>query len=147
MTALLDYSIDELLEALETHKRFMTDAQVYTLAQMVRTMAPEEADPEALVPADQVMNGLMNEIQQQLQYVTKLRQSITTRTSSSQEVKNMVQATSSLFTMLTKMNTEITNQDRLRKVELATIEAIKTLPELNQQEFFTELERLLEHVK
>jgi len=147
MTALIDYSLDELLEALDTHKRYLSDDQVLRIHDILRSVSLDDdsigADSKA-IPADKILNGLMQEIQHQLEYVTKLRKSVTSRTSTTQEMKNMVQATSSLFTMLTKMNTEISNQDRLRKVELATVAAVNILPEDAQNVFFTELERLLE---
>jgi len=150
MAALIDYSLDELLEALDTHKRYLTDDQIHRIKDILRTVALDDGDVNAdtkAIPADKILNGLMLEIQHQLEYVTTLRKSVTSRSSTTQEMKNMVQATSSLFTMLTKMNTEISNQDRLRKVELATVAAINTLPEAAQQTFFTELERLLEKVQ
>jgi uncharacterized protein YecE (DUF72 family) len=63
---------------------------------------------------------------------------------STREIKDMIQASTSLFTMLTKMNEDITNQDRLRKIENATVEVVRSLPLKEQERFFVLLEQALE---
>lgn len=60
------------------------------------------------------------------------------------EVGKLLTTMSSVFTMLQKAQAEVINIDRLRKVEQATIDCIKKLPEPTQDEFLTALKEKLE---
>jgi hypothetical protein len=45
--------------------------------------------------------------------------------------------------MLTKYSSEMVNQDRIKKIEAAVVEAITTLPKEIQEKYFETLEKLL----
>lgn len=134
---MVETSIDQLLDALDKNKKYITDAQAGRLANIAnRTTETASGDS---------MADLLTEVQAQMIYLKTFRKQVTDKgtAASTRELKDMVQASISLYTMFTKMNEAITNQERLRKVESATIEAIRTLSSEVQQKFFTTLEEEL----
>lgn len=137
-----EVSIDDLLDALDTHKKYMSDHQAARLSLMLNQVKhPDEVN----AAAPDALNDLLLEVQAQMAFLKGFREQVMMKgnSASTREVKDMIQASTSLFTMLTKMNEGITNQDRLRKVENATVEVIRTLPAAAQSEFFTALEAAL----
>jgi hypothetical protein len=132
-----EMSIDQLLDKLDTNKKYITDSQASRMANIAnRTTDLASGDS---------MGDLLTEVQAQMICLKSFRKRVADRgdAATTRDLKDMIQASTSLFTMLTKMNEGITNQERLRKVEQATIEAIKTLPGANQQVFFSVLEESL----
>ena len=140
----MEVSIDQLLDNLNTHSKYMTEEQVVRLA-WILTQLREEAAPTEAPTGGETLTDLLKEIQEQMTFLKNFRKQIVAKgdTASTREVKDMIQASTSLFTMLTKMNEDITNQDRLRKIENATVNCIKTLPLKVQQKFFADLEEAL----
>jgi hypothetical protein len=132
-----EMSIDQLINKLEHNKKYITDTQASRLANIAnRTSDGVSKDS---------MGDLLSEVQAQMIVLKSFRKRVSDQgnAATTRDLKDMIQASTSLFTMLTKMNEGITNQERLRKVEDATIEAIKTLPSKEQQIFFSTLEKAL----
>lgn len=134
-------SIDELIDLLYGLKPYINAAQSQRLAELTRTQFSSPS-----TSSGDVMDTLLDEVKLQLDFVIRFRERVTRGGDNvtTRELKDLLQTSSSLFTMLTKMNEEITNQARLRKIENATVEAIRTLPPAEQQRFFQTLEKALE---
>jgi hypothetical protein len=134
-----EMSITQLLDGLERHKKYLTEDHVDRIALIIKETiyAPSSGDG--------VLNDLLKEVQEQMTYLKQFRKQITAKgeTATTREVKDMIQASTSLFSMLTKLNDDITNQDRLRKIETATVEVVRTLSGEAQLNFFTLLEEAL----
>ena len=143
-------SIAELIDLLKQYRKYVTSGQLAELTDFVQSFStadtPLYTDEGDLFekPVENVAD-LTKEIQELVNFIKVVRKRVAAKgdTATAREIKDMIQASSSLFTMLTKMNEEITNQNRLRKIEDASIQAIRTLPEEQQQLFFTRLEVLL----
>lgn len=86
---------------------------------------------------------MLDEVQEQMQMVRDLRKTIMASDSNTRDVKDLITSSTQLFTMLTKMKSEINNQDKLSKIEEATVTAVKSLPLEAQGLFFDTLEELL----
>ena len=132
-----EMSIDQLIDRLDANKKYITDSQASRMANI--------ANRTTDIASGDSMGDLMTEVQSQMICLKAFRKRVSDRgdAATTRDLKDMIQASTSLFTMLTKMNEGITNQERLRKVEQATIEAIKTLPGAEQQIFFSTLEEAL----
>jgi hypothetical protein len=135
-----DISIDGLLDLLESHKKYWGAEHVMRLAAMLPGHQPADEVTGAVI-----LGNLMEEVQAQMAYLKNFRRSVTAKGNgaSSREIKDMIQSSTTLFTMLTKMQMNITNQDRLAKIEEATVSAIRTLSTELQQQFFRDLELAL----
>lgn len=154
VTVMEDLSIPEVLDLLEKVKTHLTPEHgeiLLSLAKFASRSQPEDAEkPEINVEGVDMMGNLREEIRNQLVFITQLRERITTDSETGQQVAPQIkdlralqQTTSALFSMYTKLNEEITNQDRLHLIEKATIAAIRDLPGKTQQVFFSALEQLL----
>ena len=86
---------------------------------------------------------MLDEVQEQMQMVRDLRKTIMASDSNTRDVKDLITSSTQLFTMLTKMKSEINNQDKLSKIEEATVTVVKSLPLEAQGLFFDTLEELL----
>ena len=62
---------------------------------------------------------------------------------SARDAKEVISSASTLLTTLMRFHEKIVQIDRQKAIEVATIEAIKTLPEEVQERFFGKLEELL----
>jgi len=135
---MLELSIDQLLGELTTRKKYITEAQNDQLRALVK-------GPTTL-SGGEALSDLLSEVQAQMTYLKTFRKQIIAKgdAASTREIKDMIQASTSLFTMLTNMNEDITNQDRLRKIENATVEVVRSLPLKEQERFFVLLEQALE---
>jgi hypothetical protein len=87
--------------------------------------------------------SIMDEVKLQMQVVRNLRRNIEGRETTSRELKDLASASTQLFSMLTKMKSEIDNQDWVRKVEDAVVEVIGELDEKTQAKFYARLEKEL----
>lgn len=130
--------LDHHIQVLQDYQKYLSEQHKIRLRTLV-------TDP-AIAKTGDIMASLREEVQEQMTYVQEFRRRVQQRGegATTREVKDMLQASTSLFSMLTKMNEEITNQDRLRHIENATVEAIKTLDGKAQSRFFEYLERVLE---
>jgi len=137
-------SLSEILDKLEEFSKYLSEEHLHRLRKLLIAHAPELVPREDAPATADVLDDLMLEVNAQMNFVKQLRNNVTSGgAATTREIKDMVQATSSLFTMLTKMNETVTNQDRLRKIELATLEAVKELPPEAQNAYFDKLEELL----
>jgi hypothetical protein len=133
-----ELSVDDAIDFLCVHRKYISDSSFKRL-QVIMPQAPAEADNTS--PFD-----LLTEVQEQMGVVRKMRQIITDRGDevNPRDLKDLIGASTSLFSMLTKMHNDIINQDRLRKIEQATVAAVMTLPPAEQELFFTTLSASLE---
>lgn len=92
---------------------------------------------------------IASEINDQIRVVRALRSTIVDEDGSlkdgiaPREAKEMISAGSTMLASLMKFHEKVINQDRMRAVETATIDTIKTLPEQQQDDFFAALESAL----
>ena len=133
-------AIDELIQILNHHRNYVEPEHLLSLHAFLRSFGQTPADESTGNVSD-----LRDEIRKLVAYIKTMRERIEDKgeLATSREIKDMIQSSSSLFAMLTKLDDEITNQARLRKVEEATLEAIKTLPATARQVFFDVLEEKL----
>jgi hypothetical protein len=138
-----DLSLDDIIDYLGQYQRYITPDHVSQIKKILRSAEGEDHDAQS--ESSNALDHLLTEVQEQMAFLKTFRERITARGagSTTREVKDMIQASSTLFTMLTKLNVEITNQARLRKIEDATVEVIKTLDAERQQQFFSQLEEAL----
>lgn len=87
---------------------------------------------------------LKAEIMEQMMAVRTLRERATEGDPLSiRETKEALSATTSLLTLLTKINGEVYNQDRVRLLQICTIEVLKDLDPVLQDKFVDLLEAKL----
>lgn len=87
---------------------------------------------------------LKEEINGQLRMLRTMRSRAERETLSTREMKETLTAASSLISMLIKEQEKVLNIDRLRTIERAVVEAVKTLPTDAQEAFLTFLEDKLD---
>lgn len=111
---------------------------------------PPKAPAKALsvvVPNPVVKDfDLKHEVMQQMEAVRALRERATDPLGppiSIKETKEALSATTSLLTLLTKINGEVYNQDRIRLLQVATIEVLRELSPVLQAKFVNLLEERL----
>lgn len=134
-----ELSIDEAIDFLSLNRKYISDASL----QRLRALLPQVATDE---PDDDSAFDLITEVKEQMAVVRKMRQIITERGDevNPKDLKDLIGASTSLFAMLTKLHNDIINQDRLRKIEHATVTAIATLEPEAQELFFKHLSESLE---
>lgn len=93
------------------------------------------------------------EVSAQIKAVRAMRRSVMTDAGTVQpgvaarELKEVVSASNTLLQTLLKTHERLLNFDRQRALEAATVTAVETLPEENQQTFFKALEAELEAIQ
>lgn len=98
--------------------------------------------------------NLSDEVNSQIRVVRSLRNMIMDQETgaikeghSARDAKELISSSNTMLASLMKFHDKIINQDRIRAVEQATIEAVKDLPQESQDRFFDRLEAALESVK
>ena len=66
---------------------------------------------------------------------------------SARDAKELIGSSNTMLASLMKFHDKIVNQDRVRAIEHATIEVVKTLPKESQEKFFEALEQALAAIK
>lgn len=95
---------------------------------------------------------LSSEVQAQIKMVRAMRRSVITDAGialpgiSARELKEVVSASTTLLTTLTKSHDKIMGYERMRALEAATVAAVEGLSEASQRAFFTTLEEKLEGI-
>lgn len=130
------FSIDQIITMLEDNKSFISPGNMKRLSDLVgkQTSSP------------QIKSGdldLLAEARELHDLVRTMRNTLTSEGGDVSEITKLVSASSTLYGLITKYQQDHLNMDRIRKIELATIEAVKTLDAEAQSIFFGELERLL----
>jgi hypothetical protein len=89
---------------------------------------------------------MLQECHEQMALVRMLRSRVSASgmNGSTKDLKDLISASTALFSMLTKYSSDITNQDSIKKIEAATVAAISTLSPAIQNKFFAELGKRLE---
>lgn len=139
-----DILLSDHIEVLESHAKYLSEPERVRLIELLGLTADAVAGLAA-PKSNTIFDYLATEIDAQLIFLKSLRERVTSGEEhiDTRQIKDLMQATSSLFKMLTQINKDITNQGRLRKVEMAVVETIKTLNEASQATFFKELETRL----
>lgn len=135
-------SIDEAVDFLASNAKYISDAAFRRL----RNLQPMRPLPS--LPGESAGKfDLLAEVQEQMAVVQALRRKLTDVDAldvSPRDLKDLITTSTSLFSMLTKQHNDIMNQDRVRKIEAATVSVILTLPQEMQDKFFGELHKSLE---
>lgn len=152
-------SIDQVLEA--ANNLILSDQQLRLLSDTLTSTYPTyfvaangaSANLRAEDPEYGAAFSLADEVNAQIRMVRALRATILDEDgaiiqgSSARDAKEVISSSSTLLTSLMKFHEKIINQDRMRLIEQATIEAIKTLPDEQQEKFFSYLSEKLEMIK
>lgn len=132
-----ELSIPQAVNFLIDNKKYIDQSQLHRLANSLGVAEILPRKEEEVGSMD-----LLLEIQEQMEMVRVLRRNILAKgeTAATKDLKDLISTSTTLFSMLTKLNSDVLNQDRLRKIESATVRAIEKLPLEVQKEFFNDLE-------
>jgi hypothetical protein len=141
-------NLDELIDFLITRKQFLRPEQLQRL--QIAFPAPNDPTPPPVTRFGSEFD-LLEEIQTQINAVQILRDRVIqdgelAEGVSVRDAKEALSAATSLITTLNKVYQEIVNANRLRQVELATVEVIKEFPEVHAH-FFPLLKPRLESLE
>lgn len=161
-------SIEGSIEFLASHARYMTQEHAVQLGNAIpldllpilgttlelRSVGKpglasnDPIETSNLQPTGDMLMDLRAEILQQMNLLQILRKNVAQKADklSNRDLKDMVNTTNSLFSMLTRLSTDILSQDRVQKLESAIISTVKTLDVEQQDLFFKTLESDLESV-
>ena len=155
-------SIDQIIDAAEAsilseqQLRMLADSLVGHYPQFFSVGSGNGEEGQHRGSADDPGYGadfdLADEVNEQIKAVRALRQTIMDDSGTIREgvqardVKEMVSSSNTLLGSLMRFHDKIINQDRMRLVEKATIEAVKTLPEEQQEIFFDTLQKGLDAI-
>ena len=133
------HSVQDAIDFLTTHQKYISKDQMNSLAALTG-VALNTSNPLSSVPAPTLptSSDFVTELSEQLEMVKTLRSAIDG--DDPRQIKDLVSASTTLFSMITKLNEDILNQQRIRKIENATVEAIKSLPEEAREAFYMVLE-------
>jgi hypothetical protein len=135
----MEISTHEAVDFLERNFKYVTLEERMRLANKLKvSYSPENESFKVGDPID-----ILTEVQEQMQMVRLIRQKVMSSGANPKEMQSLVSTTTSLFAMLTKHSDAMVNQDRIKKIEAAVVEAIKELPPPNQEIYFTKLTELL----
>lgn len=95
--------------------------------------------------ADDSPVEIIEEVKEQLKMVRHIRKSIMSMgdKANPKELQSLVSTSSTLFATLTKYSNDIENQEKVKKIESATLEALKLLESEVQEVFFDALTKYL----
>lgn len=141
-------SVVAVMQAATNHA--LSAQQIADLSRCLREAYPNNFNSGA-VPVDDPEYGadfdLTAEINSQIRIVRALRSKVLSDNGSIKEdvsirdARELITSGGAMLRDLVKYHERTVNLNRMRMVESATIEAIKTLPEDSQQQFFELLER------
>jgi Zn-dependent M16 (insulinase) family peptidase len=134
-------SISEVLSYLEENFKYATHEDRKRLAELLNVAF----DSVTHEPVEDGPIDMLSEVQAQMQMVRMIRKQIIALGSKAnpKDLQSLVSTSTSLFGMLTKYSNDIINQDRIKAIESAVVEAIKDLGPDVQGEYFRKLEELL----
>ena len=96
---------------------------------------------------------IVAEVEAQIALVRAMRRSVVTAGGqlmpgiATRELKEVVSASTTMLTTLSKSHEKIMSFDRIRAIETSTVDAVKTLPAEQQTIFFETLERKLSAIE
>lgn len=134
----LQREASDAFDALVPRLEFLTAEQARLLERKVQALRGTEGE-EFSGDFD-----LQVEITQQLRLLREMRTRAMSEGSSVREMKEVMTGASSLITTLIREQEKVINMDRLRYVEQAVVECLKTLPDDVQQAFMKKMEGLLD---
>lgn len=140
----LDLGIADVLSWLEKNLKYADHSDRVALAALLNVsytaINPSHTDFRIDSPVD-----ILDEVQEQMKMVRTIRTQISSKgiDANPKDLQALVGVTTTLFAMLTKYNSDIMNQERIKSIENAVTHAIKTLSPEIQEAYFAELERLL----
>lgn len=143
-------AVTHVVEAITN--RLLSAKQLTDLSTALKTSYPgffelqegELDDPEYGADFD-----LTSEINQQIRLVRAMRSKVLGENGHLKneipvrEARETITSSNAMIQQLMKHHKDVMNMERMRAVETATIEAVKTLPDEQQAEFFGRLESLL----
>lgn len=140
----LKISIAEVISYLREHFKYATHPERLELAELLNV----KYTSSAAIDDDFQVNSstdILEEVQEQMKMVRLIRAQITSQgvLANPKDLQALVSTTTSLFAMLTKYSNDIVNQDRLKRIENAVVESIKTLDPVVQEAYFETLEAFL----
>lgn len=147
--------MSELIEFLETPpSRSPVSPFIDVLCEAQGLLSPADRDRlRALVPpeTDALAHlDLKDEVAQQIRMVRAMRNSLfypdgrPKSTTTAKDARDILTSAQSLLSLLVRLQEKIDRDDRLRRIEMACVQAVKVLPSEAQDAFFTQLEGLLE---
>ena len=122
------HSVQDAIDFLAKNQKYISREQLTELSALI---------PSKILPTLPTSSDFVSELSEQLEMVKTLRSAIDG--DDPRQIKDLVSASTTLFSMITKLNDDILNQQRIRKIENATVEAIKTLPEESREAFYVAL--------
>jgi hypothetical protein len=137
-------SIDEVIDYLTEHWTYVKHPHKVKLAALLNlSYSPKQTEQSDFRVGEPV--DMLTEVQEQMTMVRVIRSRIMSlgENADPKALQSLVSTTTSLFAMLTKYSSEMVNQDRIKKIEAAVVEAITTLPKEIQEKYFETLEKLL----
>jgi len=152
-------SISDCLSFLEANSRYLGDAEWSRIAQLLQSSGffetsersfagtPEGGprtlfsgalvEAKTLNPTGDIELDMLREVKEQMIFIQALRQNVVGRLSTlaTRDLKDLITTTNSVFSMLTRLQAQIVNQDQVLRLQNATLAAISALPVEAQQEF------------
>lgn len=156
----LVYSVNQIMEAAETH--VLSHQQVQLLSERLVGCYPDYfkglstsrngVSGEANDPGYGADFDLASEVNEQIKVVRALRKKVLDENGDiaegygARDAKELVASANTLLGNLMKFHDKIINQNRMRLIEQATVEAVKTLPDEQQEVFFSKLQEGLDKI-
>lgn len=138
-------SIEEVIAYLTEHWVYVKHPEKVKLAALLNLSysVTEAVDPKDFRVGEPI--DILAEVQEQMSMLRMIRTQIMSMGGKAdpKALQSLVSTSTSLFSMLTKFQSEMLNQDRIKKIEAAVVESIKTLGQEEQDAYFANLERLL----
>lgn len=157
----LVYSVNQILEAAQTH--VLSHQQVQLLSEGLTGSYPDYFSGAKAartlgdgIPIDPQYGAdfdLAGEVNEQIKAVRALRSMVISEDGkiadgyTARDAKELIASANTLLGSLMKFHDKIINQNRMRLIEQAAIEAVKTLPEEQQELFFTKLQEGLDKIQ
>ena len=134
-------AIQDVINYLAQHKKYVTIPlrqqliDVLDLVSLIEGQKPKYYSDE---PVD-----IVEEVQEQLKLVRQIRLEVSESETKTKDLSDLVRTSNTLFATLTKYNNDIENQEKVKKLERATVSSLSELAPEEQEKFLNELERVL----
>lgn len=140
---------DTTISFLEKNQRYLTDSHLKRIQALVARVPKEETNSTTVSDLSLTDLDLLDELRNQLAVVRALRENLVssdiTEPNSAKNIQGLISTSNTLFNSITKLRAQVMKQESQRRLENATITAIKSLNKDEQDLFFetlkTELER------
>ena len=130
-------AIQDVIDYLEEHKKYVSMPMRERIAKFLAISLPVEQ--ESSEPVD-----ILDEVKEQMKLVRQIRLQVIADGYNTRDMKDLVSTSNTLFATLTKYSNDIENQEKVKRIESATLEALKLLESEVQEVFFDALTKYLE---